>query len=86
MIDINELLKILQENPAVKNLCDGKNELGNLSLSEEALLLASWFMKQPQTLIVVKNNSYTAQRLYERIQPLLAWKKRCFLSWKSRCA
>lgn len=83
MIDINELLKILQENPAVKNLCDGKNELGNLSLSEEALLLASWFMKQPQTLIVVKNNSYTAQRLYERIQPLLHEKALLFVMEES---
>ncbi len=71
MIDIKALLQLLQDNPAVQNLCAGKSELGNLSLSEEALLLASWFTKQRQTLLVVKNNSYTAQRLYERITPLL---------------
>ena len=71
MIGIKQLLQILQENPAVRNLCAGKSELGNLSLSEEALLLAAWFTRQPQTLLVVKNNSYTAQRLHERLTPLL---------------
>lgn len=71
MIVIKTLLHLLQENPAVQSLCAGKSELGNLSLSEEALLLASWFAKQPRTLLVVKNNSYTAQRLYERIAPLV---------------
>ena len=71
MIGIKQLLQILQENPAVRNLCAGKSELGNLSLSEEALLLAAWFTRQPQTLLVVKNNSYTAQSLHERLTPLL---------------
>ena len=55
MIGIKQLLQILQENPARPfNLCAGKSELGNLSLSEEALLLAAWFTRQPQTLLVGK--------------------------------
>ena len=83
MIIIKELLQQLQNNPAVKSLCAGKSELGNLSLSEEALLLAAWFQQQPQTLLVVKNNGYTAQRLYERISPLIKEKALLFVMEES---
>ncbi len=83
MIGIQELLRLLQDNPAVESLCAGKSELGNLSLMEEALVLAAYFTKQPQTLLVVKNNSYTAQRLYECITALLGKKALLFVMEES---
>ena len=57
MIGIKQLLQILQENPAVRNLCAGKSELGNLALSEEALLLAAWFTRQPQKTTVTRHSA-----------------------------
>ena len=68
---MNELLKLLADNPAVRSLIRGESSLGNLSASEEALLLAAAFKQKSQTMIVVKNNTYTAQRLQERLEPLL---------------
>lgn len=40
---MNELLKLLADNPAVRSLIRGESSLGNLSASEEALLLAAAF-------------------------------------------
>lgn len=80
---INKLLARLADNPAVENLLRGKSDLGNVSLSEEALLLAAAFAKQPQKRIVVKNNIYTAQRLHERLAPLLQDKALLFVMEES---
>ena len=68
------LLKELYNNVAVKSILKKESKLGNLSLSEEALIVASAFQKQPQTMLIVKNNTYTAQRLYERLYSLLGEK------------
>lgn len=64
---LNELVK----NPAVESLLRKESSLGNLSLSEEALLYAAVFRQSRQTMILVKNNVYTAQRLIERLTPLV---------------
>ena len=53
------LLKELYNNVAVKSILKKESKLGNLSLSEEALIVASAFQKQPQTMLIVKNNTYT---------------------------
>ena len=68
------LLKELYNNVAVESILKKESKLGNLSLSEEALIVASAFQKQPQTMLIVKNNTYTAQRLYERLYSLLGEK------------
>ena len=68
------LLKELYNNVAVKSILKKESKLGNLSLSEEALIVASAFQKQPQTMLIVKNNTYTAQRLYECLYSLLGEK------------
>lgn len=65
------LLRALSDNPAVKSIVERKSGLGNLSLSEEALLIAAAFTQNKQNIIVIKQNLYTAQRLYERLTPLL---------------
>lgn len=66
-----ELLKQIQNNPAVESIINKQSVLGNLSLTEEALLLAAAFTKQKRNIVIIKQNLYTAQRLYERLTPLL---------------
>lgn len=60
--------KELQSNEAVQSLLKGESHLGNLSLSEEALLIATAYQLEPKPYFIIKNNTYTAQRLYERLQ------------------
>lgn len=68
---MNCLLNELVNNPAVECLLRKESSLGNLSLSEEALLYASLFRQSRQTLLIVKNNVYTATKLIERLTPLV---------------
>ena len=82
---MNALLKRLSANPAVQTLLHRESGLGNLSATEEALLLAAAFDQDPQTMIVVKNNTYTAQRLQERLEPLLHDKALLFVMEESDC-
>lgn len=67
---MQEIFQILRENPAVKTILHHEDGLGNLSLSEEALLVLTAFHEQPRNIVIVKQNLYTAQKLYERIQAL----------------
>lgn len=64
------LLQRLNENPAVLSILNKKSVLGNLSLSEEALLIAAAYDVRPRNIVIVKQNLYTAQRLYERLTTL----------------
>lgn len=73
----NLILKSLEHNPATKELLKEDGQLGNLSLMEEALLLASAFQQDHQTRIVVKKNKYEAQQLYTRLA-LLQQEVLCF--------
>lgn len=66
---MKELYQELKQNIAVQSLINKKSELGNLSLIEEALLIATAYKENNQSLFIIKNNTYTAQRLYERLQP-----------------
>lgn len=61
------ILKRLENNPAILSILSEESKLGNLSLSEEALLLATAFQRKPQNMVIVKQNLYTAQKLYERL-------------------
>ncbi|MBR2794660.1 MAG: transcription-repair coupling factor, partial [Solobacterium sp.] len=45
---------------------------------EEALVIAASFRKKPRPILVVKHSLYSAQRLYERLSPLLG-EKECAL-------
>lgn len=65
-----KLLERFYENPAVQAILNKQQGLGNLSLMEEAILIATAYQKQPQTMLIVKNNLYNAQRLYEKLTPL----------------
>ncbi len=65
-----KLLEQFYDNPAVQAINHKQTGLGNLSLIEEAVLIASAYQKQPQTILIIKNNLYNAQRLYEKLTPL----------------
>ncbi|MEG2410446.1 MAG: transcription-repair coupling factor [Erysipelotrichaceae bacterium] len=67
---MNTLLNIIKNNPAIDSLAKHEQRLGNLSLTEEALLLAGLFQRDKQNIVVVKNNLYTAQKLFQRLQSL----------------
>ena len=61
------ILNELKDNEAVQAILKRKGQIGNLSLSEEALLFASAYQQKPQSMFIIKNNAYTAQKLYERL-------------------
>lgn len=63
---VNQLL----ENEAVAALSKHQSVLGNLNITEEALLYAAMYAKEPKKLLIVKHNAYEVQKLYERMVPL----------------
>jgi len=62
---------LLKDNPAVGKLNGGKGDLPLPSAIEEALVIAESFKENPRPILVVKQNLYTAQRLYERLSAFL---------------
>ena len=61
------LVKQLLNNEAVLSLWKKQNHLGNLSITEEALLYAALFAKEPRQILIVKSNAYEVIQLYERM-------------------
>ena len=61
----------LRDNEAVKALQKNQN-LPLTSLMEEALVIAASYQNNPRPILVVKQNLYNAQRLYDRISALLS--------------
>ena len=73
-----QLYALLETNPAVTKLTREKSPLPCASFMEEALVIAASFRKKPRPILVVKHSLYSAQRLYERLSPLLG-EKECAL-------
>lgn len=67
-----ELLHYLDDNPVVLKLDNNKGPLPLISFIEEALVIATSYKKNPRSMIIIKNNLYNAQRLYERIISFLS--------------
>lgn len=67
-----EILHQLDDNPVVLQLDQNKGTLPLISLIEEALVIATSYKKKPRPMIIIKNNLYQAQRLYERILSFLS--------------
>lgn len=65
-----EILQPIENSPAVNALLQGDDDLGNLSVMEEALLWWAAFQKDPKTRIIVKKNKYEAQQLFSRLSML----------------
>ena len=70
------LYALLQDNQAVLHL-DEEESFPLTSLIEEALVIATSFQKKKRPILVVKQNLYQAQRLFDRLSPLVE---------KSECA
>ena len=64
---MNNILQILKNNTGVKALINKEEGLASLTTIEEALLLIAYFKQTKKNIIVVKNNAYNAQRLFEYI-------------------
>jgi len=72
------LFKLLKKYPAVQAIEVANSKVVANDNTEEALLLAASFLDKPQKIIVVKNNLYAAQKLYERLENLLPSEKCLF--------
>lgn len=67
----NWLYERMVDNPAVLMLDKTKSPIPATSYIQEALIIATSFRKKPRSILVIKQNLYTAQRLYERVSTLL---------------
>ena len=65
------LLDELKDNPAITLLDEEKGDLPLSSLIEEALVISTSYLHHKRPILVVKQNLYHAQRLYERISSFL---------------
>ena len=68
---MNNILSLLALNQAVLALEHNEGSLASVSLVEEALLVSAYFKKTKRNIIVVKNNLYNAQRLYDMISTMI---------------
>ncbi len=66
-----DLWKALKDDPAVRAINERTDGLSSLTPAAESLVVASAFKQKPRTMVVVKNNLYTAQLLYRKLTPLL---------------
>ncbi len=69
---LNRLMPEFVSNPAVEILDHGRGTLPLSSLIQEALIISVSYRKNPRPILVIKNNLYSAQRLYERVSSLLS--------------
>ncbi|MCI9524360.1 MAG: transcription-repair coupling factor [Erysipelotrichaceae bacterium] len=67
---MKQLLKQFYDNPAVHCLTHKQTGLGNLNSTEEALLIAAAYQKQPRNILIVKQNLYDAKALADRLMNL----------------
>lgn len=67
---MRNLIEALAHNPAVKSILNDESHCGNLSTSEEALLIAAAYRQGKRKMLIVKNNQYTAQKLLDRLTTL----------------
>lgn len=65
------LSNVLADNKAVQLLDKGKGPLPQVSLIEEALVICASYRNNKRPMLVIKENLYNAQRLYERVSTLL---------------
>ncbi len=68
---MKKITHILKNNPAYLTMLKGKGEIVVSHASDEAILIASAFFTSPQTMLIVKENQYQAQLLYQELYPLL---------------
>lgn len=64
------ILDSLKKNPDVVNLTKGK-AIANISLMQQALVLARSYLNKPRPMVYVCHNLYEAQQLYDRLVSIL---------------
>ena len=65
------LLEKLQNNPAIALLEKERGTVPLSSLIEEALIISAYHQISGRGILVIKENLYAAQRLYDRVSSLL---------------
>lgn len=68
---MKKIIQILKNNPAYLALMREKGEIIISHASDEAILIASAFFSSPKPMLIVKENQYQAQLLYQELYPLL---------------
>ena len=68
---MKKIISILKDNLAYQAMCKGKGEIVVSHTSDEAILIASAFYAREKRILVVKENLYQAQMLYQELLPLL---------------
>ena len=68
---MQKIIHILKNNPAYLALLKGQGEIVVSHASDEAKLIASAFFSSPRTMVIVKDNLYQAQLLYQELYPLM---------------
>lgn len=68
---MKKIIQILKNNPAYLALMKEKGEIVVSHASDEAILIASAFFSSPKPMLVIKENLYQAQLLYQELYPIL---------------
>lgn len=68
---MKKIIQILKNNPAYLAMQKGKGNIVVSQASDEAILIASTFQVTPKTMLIIKDNQYQAQLLYQELCPLL---------------
>ena len=76
---MKKILSELSKNIAIEEFNLNKERFSNLSLDQEALLIAASYYDSPRPIVVIKPNLYLAQQLYDKLQMLLQNDKNIFL-------
>lgn len=62
------ILTKLTNHPVIQDFSLGKVSFSHVSLTQEALLIASSYQNNPRSIVIVKPNLYQAQQLFEKLQ------------------
>ena len=68
---MNKILKILENNPALKALQKEKGDIFVSHTSDEALLIASSFLLLERPILLIAESQYQAQMLYQDLKGIL---------------
>lgn len=63
---MKHLIQELKKHPIIQDFSHQKVSFSHLSLTQEALLIASSYLHRPRAMVVVKANLYLAQQLFEK--------------------
>lgn len=65
---MKQILNNLSQNPLIQDFSNRKVSFSHLSLTQEALLIASSHQNHKRPMVIVKSNLYQAQQLVEKLQ------------------